>query len=143
MSMIGKVIVIPKLDNHWDRPLTARPEPRIWFGNISPSMIHMTGPHDVLNNIEYRTAEQRAIGPWLPLSANVPLTTSAVEKITARMPRVMAIPIEPTKSKGLRPTRSTSAVAMKQARMLAPPLMTLMSSASLSLKPADCHNTAP
>jgi hypothetical protein len=36
-----------------------------------------------------------------------------------------------------------SAVANRQARMLTAPLMTLMSSASLSLKPADCYNTAP
>ena len=46
--MIGKVMVMAKLATHWNRPAMARPEPRTWLGNISPSMTHITGPQETL-----------------------------------------------------------------------------------------------
>ena len=49
-SMIGKVMVMPKLAIHCAKPLTASPDPRIWLGNISPSITHITGPQLKLKN---------------------------------------------------------------------------------------------
>ncbi len=43
-------MVMAKLAVHWNSPLTASPEPRIWLGNISPSITHITGPQEKLNS---------------------------------------------------------------------------------------------
>ena len=56
---------------------------------------------------------------------------------------VTAIPIEPVIRSGFRPIRSMSNIATTQAPMLTAPLITLISRASLSEKPADCQRTAP
>ncbi|MNY79073.1 hypothetical protein D3C86_2195550 [compost metagenome] len=48
--MIGKPNEIAKLAIHWAKPQMARAEPRIWLGNISPSMTHITGPQLRLKN---------------------------------------------------------------------------------------------
>jgi hypothetical protein len=44
------IALIRKLEVHCAAPLTARPDPRIWFGSISPSITHMTGPQLRLKN---------------------------------------------------------------------------------------------
>ena len=49
--MIGKLNEMAKLAIHWAKPQTARAEPRIWLGNISPSITHMTGPQERLKKI--------------------------------------------------------------------------------------------
>ncbi len=48
--MAGKLNEIAKLAIHWAKPATARAEPRIWLGNISPSITHITGPQLKLKN---------------------------------------------------------------------------------------------
>src|SRR5512133_2651200 len=140
---MGKVMVMPKFASHWASPLMARPDPRIWLGNISPNMTHMTGPHDTLKNMTYRFAATRAMMPELLLSSSTPLVTLALANTAAMAPKVTVMPMDPMSSSGLRPKRSMTEVAIRQATMLTPPVMTLMSRASLSLKPADFHSTAP
>src|SRR5690606_3063875 len=143
-SRIGKVKVIRKLAVHWAKPAIARPEPRIWLGNISPSMIHITGPQDTLKKITYRLAEISASTPMSSDSISFPASSSgAPEKAKATSARVMVIPTEPIHSSGLRPIRSTRKKVIKQAAILTEPETTLISSEWLSEKPAACQSTAP
>ncbi len=47
----GKLTEMAALAIHWAKPATASPDPRIWFGNISPSITHMIGPQLMLKKI--------------------------------------------------------------------------------------------
>ena len=57
--------------------------------------------------------------------------------------KVTAMPIEPISSSGLRPIRSMSKIATRQAEIDSVPLRILIFSESSSLKPTACHSTAP
>ena len=49
--MTGKLNETRKFANHWTNPETASAEPRIWLGNISPSITHITGPQLTLKKM--------------------------------------------------------------------------------------------
>ncbi len=55
--------------------------------------------------------------------------------MTAIVPSVTAMPTEPTSSSGLRPTLSTSAIAISVVAMLVTDVMTVMMNAALSPNP--------
>src|SRR5688500_16270524 len=132
VSRIGKVMVIAKLEVHCAAPATARPEPRIWLGNISPNITHITGPHDMLKNTTYTLAATKARTPIESESASLPAASRpAVANAYVTSASDTAMPAEPTHSSGLRPILSISTTVTRQAPMLSAPDSTLISSASL------------
>jgi hypothetical protein len=50
---------------HCAAPQTARAEPRIWLGNISPNITHITGPQLTLKNMTYKFALAEALQRWI------------------------------------------------------------------------------
>ena len=107
-------------------------------------MTHITGPQEALKKITYRFAATRATRPALSPSLRLPFAPRApIENTTAMVPKVTAMPIDPTIKSGLRPMRSTRNVATRQAAILTPPLTTLIRRACASVNPAACHSTAP
>src|SRR5687768_13768566 len=104
---IGKVTVMRKFEVHCAAPATARPEPRIWLGNISPSITHITGPQDILKNTTYTLAATSATRPIESDSASLPsASTPALAKAKVTSASDTAIPADPIHSSGLRPTLS-------------------------------------
>ncbi len=80
-SRIGNDTVIRKFEVHCAAPATARPEPRIWLGNISPNITHITGPHDILKNTTYTLAATNANVPMPPANTSLPAaSTDALAK---------------------------------------------------------------
>lgn len=59
--------------------------------------------------------------------------------MTAIVPSAIVMPVEPMISNGLRPKRSTVAIAMRVVAMLTTEVMTVMTNESLSEKPTACH----
>ena len=133
--------VISQFAVHW--PAAARPSAaaRMRLGNISPSSTHTTGPQDIPNDTTNRFAAISATGPATSPSWGWPSTSGAVPKITAMVPSVTAIPVEPTRSSGLRPTLSISAIAISVVAMLVTEVITVIVNDELSSKPTACHRT--
>ena len=64
----------------------------------------------------------------------------AVENAHAMVPSVMTIPAAPTRRRGLRPTLSTSAIAIRVVTMLVILVITVISRELDSLKPTEAHS---
>src|SRR5580698_495194 len=113
---------------------------------ISPSSTHVTGPQLTPKNTTYRlaatTATTPAAGPSCGTALPATIATGAVPKIQAMVPSVNAMPSEPVISSGLRPTRSTSAIATKVTRMLVTDVTTVIASALSCVKPTACQSVA-
>src|SRR3954454_14169959 len=138
----GKLVEIAQLAIHWADAATARPEARIWLGNVSPSITHTTGPHDIPKKNTKALAATSASGPAAPCRTGWPLApVAAVPKIPAIPPSVTVIPADPTSSSGLRPTLSISAIATSVVTMLIALVITVIASELLSLNPTACHRT--
>jgi hypothetical protein len=129
---------------HCAKPATASPEPRIWFGNISPSITHITGPQLALKKITYRLAATSAIRPLLPGRLTAPAASvTAVENAQATVASVTAMPADPTSSNGLRPMRSTVKIVNRHAPIDSAPDRMLVCNAWSSVKPTASHRVAP
>src|SRR5690625_355943 len=113
---------------------------RILFGNISPSITHMIGPHVAPKETTKRFAATSATvahGWGRETSSPVPW---AWEKATAMVASVTAMPAEPAMSSGRRPTLSTRRIATMVTRTLVTEVMTEVVSAWLSSKPTERHS---
>src|SRR3954466_6314471 len=138
----GKLVEIAQLAIHWADAATARAEARIWLGNVSPSMTHTTGPHDIPKKNTNAFAARSATGPAAPCRTGWPLApVAAVPKIAAITPSVTVIPAEPTSSNGFRPTLSINAIARSVVTMLTALVITVIASELLSLNPTACQRT--
>jgi len=114
---LGKPAVMAQLAIHWAEAATPRAA-RMRLGNISPRKTQTTTPHERAEN---RTKV------WAPMSATVPSVFGRVrlppvpvlwEKAQATRPWEIAMPAEPTRARGLRPTRSTKSIAITVPMML-------------------------
>src|SRR5690348_3043717 len=112
------------------------------LGNISPSSTHTTGPQLTPKNTTYKFAATSAIGPTLPGNASSAPLPAACEKHQAITASVIAMPAEPTSSSGLRPIRSTSAIATSVTSTFTMDVATVILKESASLKPTECHSVA-
>src|SRR5450432_1057262 len=141
----GKVVEITQLATHCAPAANDSAAARILFGNDSPSSTHTTGPQDIPNAKTNTLAAISATGLATPTNAGVgpigPVVSLAVPNTTASVPRVMAMPIEPIISSGLRPKRSIEAIATSVVTMFTAPVITVISSELLALNPAACHST--
>src|SRR5882757_790119 len=136
----GNVTEMMKLAIHCAAAATASATARILLLNISPSITQTTGPQEQPKNTTNRLNATTAIGPAPPRCGS-PSTTGAVPKMIASVSRQTNWPAAPTSSSGLRPIRSTSAMAMIVVRMLVTEVITPVSSASCSVNPTDCQST--
>src|SRR5450755_535253 len=137
----GKLVVTTQLATHCAAAANDSAAARIRFGNDSPSSTHTTGPHDIPNANTYTLAAISATGLAIPVSTGMPPFSVAVPNTTASVARVMAMPIEPIISSGLRPKRSIEAIATRVVTTFTAPVITVMINELLSVNPAACHST--
>src|SRR5258706_2777737 len=88
------------------------------------------------------TATKPAAGPSWGWALPATITVGAVPKTQVMAPKVNAMPSEPMIRSGLRPSRSTSAIATRVAIMLVTEVMTVMAKASSCVKPTACQSVA-
>ena len=133
----GNEIVTRKFAIHCAAAAMPRARARIRVGKISPSSTQTTGPQDAPKLTTKTLAATRATGPHAPGSDGAPLTMFAWLNEIAITASEIVIPAEPKSRIGRRPTRSTSAIAMKVTTMFVTAVMTEIVNESFSWKPTD------
>ncbi|CAM5659038.1 hypothetical protein KAURM247S_00003 [Kitasatospora aureofaciens] len=136
---IAGTTVITQLAIHWAEAATDSAAARTRLGNISPSMTQTTTPQDNAKHSTKALAEISATVPWRSGSETLSPEPVAEENAQPAAARVTAMPAEPIRASGLRPTRSTSRIAITVPRMLMTEPMKLISSELLWSMPTDCH----
>src|SRR6476661_5716365 len=138
-AMTGKLRVIAKLATHCAAAARPSARARIRDGKISPRSTHTSGPQEAPKLMTKMLAATRATGPHAPGRVMFSPEPVAEEKARAMAPRDTAMPTEPASRMGLRPTRSTSAMATRVTRMLVMDVATEMARESFSWNPTAFH----